>query len=231
MERVGIIQGEVPILIVVPHGGDNWGIMRLGEVLAHDLGAYAVINKGWRQSRNVDSYSDLADCNDIRHLYEDVVRDEFLNPLLRAIARMKKKFSERILVFILRDCDGDTRGDPNDELLDIVVGYGLGNPPAHSCKLRTKNILVHNLQGEGFGVYEAGPGNKYAGKAKKNLNQFFVRWQPEEKVETMQMAFATDLVCDNPMIEMTAEGILSAIESLRLTKDDEDVPSPEVKRI
>lgn len=231
MERVSIIEGDTSVLLVVPYGANEQNVARMGEILAHDIGAYAVINRGWKRSPSVDHARDMADCNDLRHLYEDVVREEFLNPILRTVVRMKNRFDDHVLVLILIEVDRDTRAGTDDEILDIVLGCGAGHPPAHSCSRRTKNSLMYFLQSEGFGVYEGGAGSKYSGKAKKNLNQFFVRWQPDDRVESMQVAMTGDLIEDEGMIRMTTEGLMSAIELFRAMDDEDETPAPEVKTI
>lgn len=230
MERVSLIYGENPILIVVPHGADHENLAKAGEMLAQDVGGFAVINRGWVRSQRVDHESDLANCNDIRHLREDVVREEFLNPVLRMASRIKKKYSESALMIVLLPCSEDAKSVADGEMLDLVVGYGSGNPPSYSCGARTKNAMIHFLQEEGFGVYEGAAGSKYSGKAKNSLNQLFVR-SHEADVESIQLAVVDDMISDDPMIAMTVEGLVSAIDSLRSLEDDQETPVPEAKRI
>lgn len=231
MERVSLVYGENPLLVVVPHGADHENLARAGEMLAHDLGGFAVINRGWRGSKIVDHSADLANCNDVRHLREDVVREEFLNPVLRMAARIKRKYSDRILMLVLVPCDEEAKASADGEMLDIVVGYGAGNPPSFSCDTRTKSALIHFMQEEGFGVYEGAAGGRYSGKAKNSLNQLFVRWHPDDCVDSIQLAVVEDMLSDDPMIAMTVEGLVSAIDSLRSLEDDQETPVPEVGRI
>lgn len=230
MERVSLVHGENPILIVVPHGAEHENLAKAGEMLAHDLGGFAVINRGWRRSQRVNHAEDLANCNDVRHLHEDVVREEFLNPVLRMVARIKRNYSESVLMFVLLPCGEDAKRSADGEMLDLVVGYGAGNPPSYSCGARTKNALIHFLQEEGFGVYEGDAGSRYSGKAKNSLNQLFVRSQ-ETDVESVQLAVVGDMISDDPMIAMTVEGLVSAVDSFRSLEDDQDTPVPEVGRI
>jgi hypothetical protein len=231
MERTSIIQGSTPVLLVAPHGPDDENTADLTEMVARHLGAFAVINRGWRRSATVDQFKDLANCNDIRHLHEDVVREEFLHPILRCATRIKKRYEGRAFVFIIHGCKDHVRETSEDELLDIVVGYGLGNPPFYSCRTRTKNAFIRCLQNEGFGVCEGAPGGLYAGKAKNNLNQLFVRWMPDNKVESMQLEIVHELRSDREMLSLTAEGLVSALDAFMLLDDSDEVEEIKVGRI
>jgi hypothetical protein len=229
MERTSIIQGTTPVLIVAPHGPDDENTAELAEAVALRFGASAVINRGWRRSRAVDQFRDLANCNDVRHLHEDVVREEFLLPVMRGAARIKRKYG-RALVLVVHGCKDQVRASAEDEMLDIILGYGAGNPPSYSCRLRTKNALIRCLQNEGFGVYEGEAGGRYAGKSKNNLNQLFVRWYPDNMVESVQLEVVKELRSDREMINLTADGIIAALDSFMLLEESEPVDDPQVGR-
>jgi hypothetical protein len=230
MERTSFIQGTTPVLVLAPHGADDDNTAELAEAVARRFGAFAVINRGWRRSRTVDQLRDMANCNDVRQLNEDVVREEFLLPVMRGVARIKNKYG-RALVLIVHGCRDQVRYSADDEMLDIVLGYGAGNPPSYSCKLRTKNALIRCLQEEGFGVYEGAAGGRYAGKSKNNLNQLFVRWHPDNMVESVQLEVVKELRSDREMIGLTADGIIAALDSFMLLEESEPVEDPVVGRI
>lgn len=227
MERTSTIQGATPVLIVAPHGADDDNTAELAEAVARQFGAFAVINRGWRRSRTVDQFRDMANCNDVRQLNEDVVREEFLLPIMRCVARIKNKYG-RVLILIVHGCRDQVRASAEDEMLDIVLGYGAGSPPSYSCKLRTKNALIRCLQEEGFGVYEGAAGGRYAGKSKNNLNQLFVRWYPDNMVESVQLELVKELRSDREMISLTADGIIAALDSFMLLEESEPVDDPKV---
>lgn len=231
MERTSVIQGTTPVLIVAPHGADDDNTAELAESVAQHFGAFAVINRGWRRSKAVDQFRDLANCNDVRHLREDVVREEFLLPMMRSVARIKRKYEGKAFVLILHGCKDQIRASAEDELLDVIVGYGAGHPPSYSCKLRTKNALIRCLQNEGFGAYEGAAGGRYAGKSKNNLNQLFVRWHPDNMVESVQLEVVRELRSDREMIGLTADGIVAALDALMLLEDSEEVDDPNVGRV
>jgi hypothetical protein len=45
-ERVTSIDGELPIVVVVPHGPSNPGLIEFAEIVAKEIDAYAIINRG-----------------------------------------------------------------------------------------------------------------------------------------------------------------------------------------
>lgn len=221
MERTSVIKGSTPVLIVAPHGPDDENTALLTEMVASNFGAYAVINRGWERSSKVDQMADLANCNNVRHLYEDVVREEFLLPILRCRAEIARKYTEKMYMFVIHGCKDNLKTNPGEDMLDLIVGYGAGNPPSYSCKLRSKNVFIKCLQEEGFGVYEGAAGGMYAGKSKNNLNQLFVRWKPDHDVESMQLEIVRELRMDKSMTALTADGIMAALDAFMLNDSDE----------
>lgn len=231
MERTSVIQGTTPVLLIAPHGPDDENTAEITEAVARNFGAFAVINRGWQRSSKVDQFRDLANCNDLRHLHQDVVREEFLNPILRSVARIKKRYEGKAFIFIIHGCRDHVRESSEDELLDIILGCGAGNPPFYSCRTRTKNAFIKCLQDEGFGVYEGAPGGMYAGKSKNNLNQLFVRWSPDKDIESMQIEIVKELRLDEDMLELTAEGLVAALDSFMLIDESREIEQVKVKRI
>lgn len=231
MERTSVIQGSTPVLLIAPHGADDENTAEMTEYVAKNFGAFAVINRGWQRSSRVDQLRDLANCNDMRHLHEDVVKEEFMLPVLRCVTRIKNRYEGKALVLIMHGCKDHVRESANEEYLDIVVGYGAGRPPSYSCKLRTKNGIIRCLQHEGFGVYEGAPGGKYAGKSKNNLNQMFVRWWPDKKVESIQLEVVKELRSDREMTTLTSDGIVAALDSFMLLNDSEEIEEVMVGKI
>lgn len=230
MERTSVIKGTTPILLVAPHGPDDQNTALLTEMVAKDFGAYAVINRGWMRSSGVDQFKDLANCNNVRHLHEDVVREEFLLPILRCRAEIINKYADKMFMFVIHGCKDNIIKNPEGEILDMIVGYGAGTPPSYSCKLKSKNLFIKCLQEEGFGVYEGAAGGMYAGKSKNNLNQLFVKWRPDHEVESMQLEIVHELRMDKSMTELTADGIMAALDAFML-KDSTDVEDPKVGQI
>lgn len=222
MERTSIIEGETPVLLVAPHGFDDTNTDRLAEVVAKEFGAYAVINRGWKRSLHTDYWKDLANCNDIRHLHTDVVREEFLDPIMRCVAKIKRKYAEKAFVLILHGCSDKVRDMAGDPSLDMIVGFGSGYPPSYTCETRLKNAFVYHLKGESFGVYEGKPKGNYSGRSKNNLNQLFTQWYPDEMVNSLQLEIVQELRADD-LLDVTIDGLISAIDSLMLFDDTTNI--------
>lgn len=213
------------MLVVAPHGPDDTNTDLLAERIAIESGAFAVINKGWRRSSSVDFFRDMANCNDVRHIHSDVVREEFLEPVLRLKNRIRKKYDENVFVLIIHGCSDAVRLDADDHDLDIVLGYGEGVPPSYSCREKFRKAFAYHLLNEGFGVYEGAAGGKYSGRARNNLNQLFVRWYPDDYVDSIQMEIVRELRCDPDFMDLTISNIVSAVESMTMFDDtfEEDV--------
>jgi hypothetical protein len=219
MERVVLIEGDSPVLVVAPHGPDDKNTDLIAERVAIESGAFAVINKGWRRSNSVDFAKDLANCNNLKHIHSDVVKEEFLEPILRFKNRIRRKYDEKVFVFLIHGCSNEVRKIAQDADLDIVLGHGEGNPPSYSCNENFMKAFAHHLFNEGFSVYEGAAGGKYAGKSKNNLNQLFTRWYPDNYVESIQLEIVHEMRCDFDFVDLTISGITSAIESMS-TFDD-----------
>jgi hypothetical protein len=231
MERVSLIEGDTPVLIVAPHGSDDTNTDYIAETVAAEFGAYAVINRGFKRSQTVDYWKDLANCNDVRHLHHDVVKEEFLDPILRFAKRIELKYGERPFVLILHGCSDIVRQIANDEDLDLIVGYGNGDPPSYSCTSRFKNAFVCNLRNEGFGVYEGRSGGNYAGRSKNNLNQLFNHWYQDFDVESIQLEIVREMRCDDDFVQLAINGLISAIDAQMLLDDTVQYDSNETKKI
>jgi hypothetical protein len=230
MERVVLIEGESPVLVIAPHGPDDKNTDLIAERVAIESGAFAVINKGWNRSASVDYMRDLANCNDVRHIHSDVVKEEFLEPILRFKNRIRKKYDENVFILLIHGCSDAVRSEANDYSLDMILGYGAGLPPSHSCRDKFKKAFAYYLLNEGFGIYEGRPGGKYSGKARNNVNQLFVRWYPDDYVDSIQLEIVRELRCDPDLMDPTISGIVSAIEAMA-TFDDTFHEDIELERL
>lgn len=207
------------MLILAPHGSDDTNTDLLAESVAKEFGAYAVINKGWQRSASVDPFRDLANCNDVRHLHSEVVREEFLEPVLRLKSRIRRKYDESVFVMILHGCSDNVRIQAADDDLDIIVGCGSGRPPSYSCRTKFKDAFIYHLKNEGFGVYEGAAGGRYAGRSRNNLNQLFVRWYPDDYVNSLQVEIVRQLRCDLDFIDLTISGLVNVLDSMMVFDD------------
>lgn len=219
MERVSIINGEIPVILVAPHGVDDINTDIIAEEVAHEIGAFAVINRGWRRSKTFDYFSDRADCNNISHVHEDVVKEEFLDQILRMTAKIINKIDNKAYIFYLHGCGNEVKKEANDQNLDIILGYGEGSPSSYSCDLRIKDAFCYFLENESFGVYEGKKRGRYSGRSKNNMNQLFKLWYPNKNVHSMQIEIVKELRDSEEMIQIVSDGFVGAIDDLLVFDD------------
>ena len=205
--RVSAIEGENPIIIVVPHGYDDPNTSIVGEQIIHELGAYGVINHGWERADKYDYYKDKANCNDINHLHEDVVKDEFLEPLLR--------FANKIgdsNVFIIHGVSNTIRNQASD--LDLIIGCGQGKPDSLTCERWYLDVFMEKLIKQGFNPYVGKAGGTYSGRKKSNLNQLFRLWPQyfNDAIYSLQIEVVRELRKDELTARSTGDMIANAIE-------------------
>ena len=188
MERVSIRDGKQPIIILAPHGADDDNTNHLAMHLAETLDACAVINNGWERAPAVDFWNDKANCNDISHCHQPVVKEEFLDPILDYVYKLRNSklgggsFFDTLYVFIIHGFSLPKKP------VDIILGYGEGKPQRHTCDLWRKSALGYFLAQKGFEVALGAAGSNYAGWGHNNLNQLFRDiWYPDESVQSIQI--------------------------------------------
>jgi hypothetical protein len=183
------------------------------EYIAKQIDCYAVINRGWERSKVVDCFKDKADCNNVHHCKEDVVREEFLEPILRYKSRIQFKH-KNVFIFYIHGMSNKHKKIAKDENLDIVLGYGAGTPVSYSCDLWMKDLFLHLIENSGFNPYEGKNGGQMSGWGVSNMNQYFRKWHFEPNVHSMQLELAYDLRCDPEIARLTAEYLGIAIKDI-----------------
>jgi hypothetical protein len=210
MERITVIDGEdtTPILLVAPHGADDPRTGLLTKLIAEKTGAFAVINNGWERAKNYDYDKDRANCNNIEHCHEDVVKQEFLNPIMEYVNTIFD-CSADITILIMHGVS-DALNAKRDPSLDAVVGFGEGTPPSYTCDVVRKDAFIYILnqimevgQGEG--------GGRYAGRRRKNLNQLYRKWYADSQVHSLQIEVVRSLRCDDATTHMASDLFSQAI--------------------
>ena len=183
-ERVSVRDGILPIIVVAPHGPDDPRTDIIAETIAARIDCHAVINNGWERATSVDVANDKANCNSISHCHEDVVKDEFLDPILRYAYRSSRtiaaarnisisQFLYTPLLITIHGAGDNARNLAKSTKLDFIFGNGNGSPNRHSCSIWRKNALVWALVNKGINVWEGKGGGTYAAWGKDNLNQLF----------------------------------------------------------
>lgn len=203
-ERVSVIQGKRPVILVAPHGADDTNTAVIAEQAAKQLDCFAVINRGFERADYVDVDKDKANCNRIDHVKQEVVYDEFLRPILRTKDKLIQKWYKSnpwytgnpadpcaCLIFHIHGC-GDLVHKEANEPVEVIVGYGLGTKKnSLTCENWRKNCFVdlyRNYAQDGD-VFEGAGGGKYAGRDSNNMNQYFRKHVEEPFVDSMQLEF------------------------------------------
>lgn len=205
-ERVSHILGKKPIILVCPHGADDTNTDIITEMAAKQLDCYAVINRGFERADFVDVDKDLADCNRVDHVKQDVVRDEYLNAITRFVQKITMKGArgmtmmwgvpygynvEMAHIFHVHGCGNGIHKEAG-EPVELVIGYGLGTKKDNlTCEPWRKSLFVdlwkhYAVNGA---VYVGKGGGKYAGRDSNNMNQYFRKHIFDQNVQSMQLEF------------------------------------------
>lgn len=196
MNRVLTQTGDSYVIVVAPHGfpDDDLNTDVLAEVIACELEAYSVVNVGWRRGENAVVGEGIANLNSIKHCVLPGIKPEFLDPLLtfkqQAIARYG-----RCCIFYIHGM-ADLAPRKCGERVDMVLGYGAGDPPSYTCDLGNKNALVVRLRDVGFSVYQSKPGGRFSAWKPDNLNQLFRQEYLDTRVHSIQIEVAYRLRSD-----------------------------------
>lgn len=189
MERVSVLDGTIPLLVVAPHGVDDASTDIIAEVMATKLNCHAVINRGWERADNIDVNNDKGNCNSIAHCHQPVIKDEFLDPLLRYMHRSAKtiyvsnsKAANRLPVFLsnhkplmisIHGVGDQIRTKLKDNNVDFILGVGNGKPPRPTCGIWRLNALAWTLTNRGIHPWQGQAGSPYAAWGQDNLTQLF----------------------------------------------------------
>lgn len=215
MERVSVIQGRQPLIVVAPHGyeQDDQHTATMAEYIASELNCYAVINRGWERCQDADVLNDKADCNNAYHCVQDVVREEFLEPIIRFKNRILRTNVEAKIIY-LHGMGNRHRQISKDPSLGAVIGYGAGDPSRFTCELWQKDLLLHSLNLAGIKAYQGRKGGPMSGWSKSNMNQYFRLWEMDEEVHSFQLEIIYDLRKDAETAKITASYLAHAFMTL-----------------
>lgn len=207
-ERVNVIMGKNPTLIIVPHGTDDKNTATIGKEITQSLDAFAVINQGFDRNKFVDVDNDKADCNSIEHCKSDVVYEEFLKPIIKIkniISRFFLKNKKSIDIFHIHGC-GDKIHSIANENVGLILGYGLGlKKDSLTCDIWRKDLFIHLYRQIKMGgdIFEGKGGGKYAGRSSDNLNQYFRKHDLDNSVQSMQLEIPYNLRKNDQEINKT----------------------------
>lgn len=196
-ERVSVIKGQLPIILVCPHGCDDDNTAELTEKCAQMLNAYAVINRGFERADNVDVLNDKADCNRVDHCIDDVVYEEYLHYILKYRKEIQSRGKDRVYVYHIHGFGNQVKSS-DGKGVDVILGYGLGGNVKDSLTCRSSrvnhfaNLYRQNENSPSMtGRVAVGKGGgKYAARASNNMNQYFRAHDNDLYVESMQVEIA-----------------------------------------
>ena len=246
MERVSVRRGKNPVLFVAPHGPDDNNTAIIAEKAAESCDGYYVINRGFERDDVVDVDNDKADCNRIDHVIEEVVKEEFLDPITKFVNQIKAKLYNNYpyyhdlstipkpLIFYVHGA-GDHVHKIAGENVSVIVGYGLsGKKSSFTCEDWRKCLFVSGfrhltMDGE---VYEGQGGGNYGGRSANNMNQYYRKHDPDTLIDSMQLEFPYSTRCTESIATLT--GVVLATVATDIINHDPSVPltiKPEQKFI
>lgn len=210
MQRTAAIKGKLPLLVVAPYGSDDIHTAMLAEHIQKELNCFAVINYMWQKAPKYDYYRNKANCHNIQHCLQDVVRQEYLEWIL--------KFKNIILgmhhtanIFYIRGCSNNVRKLADNDV-DIVVGFGDGANTSYTCELHSKNALFSMLNKQGFLTYAGEKDGLYSAREPENMTQIFRNIYFDDEVESFELNIVNALRYDETEAKYTANEIANALE-------------------
>ncbi len=212
--RVLIREGQLPLLVVAPHGNqdDDQNTDIIADVIASEMNAYYVINIGWRRAAEAVLGEGIANLNNIKHCQLIPCKQEFLDQIIEFKNNILTK-SKRAHILYVHGMSNAVRRKTNDNV-DIVIGYGQGQPPSYSCNLYYKTAFVVRMQEEKFNVYQGKAGGRFSGWKHDNLNQFFRRYQQDDRVQSVQIEIVNALRYNIEESINTAKRLARALDNL-----------------
>jgi hypothetical protein len=190
MERVSVLHGINPVLLVAPHGFNDTYTNILTEAAAKECKSNAVINNCWERSAKVDVLNDQANCNKISHCMHDVVKDEFYDPIVKKTNALMNKHPQ-VYVFHIHGCGNDIRKKAGENL-SVVIGWGDGKPARPTARGSMRNLFTYVVDNDKLWTpAQAGKGSMFAGWDQGNLLQMWRPYKQSGGVDALQLEFVT----------------------------------------
>lgn len=238
-ERVFVRRGKKPILLVAPHGADDTNTVILAKHAAELLDCSAVINQGFERCDKVDTSKDLADCNRIDHVKEDVIFDEFLKPIISIRDAYRRKLTrgnpwahldlaDALLICHIHGVGDAVHKEANERVM-IVVGYGKGHTKDEiSCQLWRKNLFIDLMRkyATDGDVFEGKGGGKYAGRSSNNVNQYFRKHESDAMVDSLQLEFPFSTRNTEEKAKLTGGMLAVVLNNMLKRRSYDKVPAP-----
>lgn len=224
MERVSSFCGKNPLLFVAPRGYDDANTAIITEIAAVETYGYAVINRGFQCSNIVDVSKDLANCDNLKHCKEDVVKEEFLDPIIRYKNRIMRRHPTAYIFYIYGL-------GAEYKLIDRDIGYILqrgSGATGHICERWVSELVMYMLEtSERYKVYEAG-GDLWD---MQKVPHLFRTWYSDYRVQSIKIEVIDDLRSSEDKAIVTGQ-ILAMVAKELLDFNDFELPYDyKIKRI
>lgn len=225
MSRVRYREGSEPFLIIAPHGvyADDANTDIVADRMAAHLDGYAVINTGWSRSKKFSFDTSYANLNNLRHCPPNSpTLKEFLEPIVNFKDAIVAKHGI-CYVYLIHGMSAKIQARAQDDV-QVVVGFGQGDPPSYSCDLSHKNLFVHFMQQYGLNIYQAKVGGRFSAWQKNNVNQFFRQWSLDMRVQSLQLELVPSMRMVPKVASESGEALGGAAEraSWRMCKLSSD---------
>ena len=226
-----VLRGRVPILMVAPHGVnqypmDDIGTDRLAETMARRAECWAVINRTYRKPRRGECPDIEKERLDLNRKDQAAMHPTYLQTLLDIV-----EAAPHMLVVWLHGIK-DRHLENEISLLDAsagqgqhvhgLIGYGQGGrpadkwtPSAYTATHRTIRRFSRCLASQGLNLRIADAmGSHYRGRHEGYMNQWLrLQGYPLSRVESVQLELGFKGLREETAIEGTAEALARSLLS------------------
>lgn len=112
---------------------------------------------------------------------------------------------------MIHGMSNDIRNKTGNSNLDMIVGYGAGNPPSYTAEIWRKDLFIYLLTTAGIETWQGAPGGQMSGWTKNNMNQLFRKHYHDPRVQSLQIEIVRELRDDPAVCELTAECLASVM--------------------
>lgn len=218
-ERVSIINGAVPFLLVCPHGSDDTNTAIITEKCAKALNCYALINHGWKRASNVDEINGRADCNSVSHVMDTgntVVYDEYGRQFVKFRQKIMKKWNG-FTIFHIHGIGNHIKKKAKDNV-HMVMGFGKSKKkPSLTCDLWVKDAFAKAVSDQGMNnviIYQGKAGGNYTARKNDNMNQYYRHYTHEPTIQSIQLEITYDLREDTKIAGHTGKFLAACFQQL-----------------
>lgn len=236
-ERVSIINGTVPLLLVCPHGDDDTNTNIVTESCAEALKCYALINHGWKRAADVDEIAGFADCNSVNHAMNtnnSVVYDEYGRHFIKFRQKIMKKWNG-FYIFHIHGIGNHIKKKASDNV-HMVMGFGKSKKkPQLTCDLWVKNAFAKSVENQGMNniiLYQGKAGGNYTARKNDNMNQYYRHYTHEPSIQSIQLEITYDLRDDEQIADHTGKFLAGCLHQLLSHNGvDPQLNWPEIKEV